>query len=624
VARRAGARKVAESNTGRGWRRRSSGARRSGARRSTSLPSSANALRAYLAADWKQWLEEYPELATSFGVAGLNDRWTDDSPDGIERRRLHLSKSLESVRRIDIAGLAPRERTNYDLYRDLLDGAERGLRFGFDPLPFQLGEPHNLLLPLNQMEGIHLTASDILEIQPRERLSDYDDILARLTSLPRAVEQNLALLGAGRKKGYLPSRRSLHGVPDQVKGLIPDDPLRSPLLHPFTDFPPSIAESDRKRLTSTATRVYLHDVVPAFQRLHEFLVSTYLPACRDSAGVSALPDGAALYSYLVRYETTTELSPREIHNIGLREVQRLRGEIEALMARTGFTGSYPEFLQYLRTDDRFFYSDAESLVDAYRVIAKKIDPALARRFGRLPRLPYGVSPVPSFRAASSTTAYYMPGAPATGRAGTFFANTSELRSRPKWEMEALTLHEAVPGHHLQIALAQELEDLPDFRKFTGPTAFVEGWGLYAESLGEELGFYQDPYSLMGKLTYDLWRSIRLVVDTGIHAMGWSREEAIRFFRENAGKAEHDIEVEVDRYIVWPGQALAYKVGQLKIRELRTGAEAALGGRFDVRGYHDCVLEEGAIPLGMLESRVRDWVAARAAALGSAGTDPAAG
>ncbi|MGA8709692.1 MAG: DUF885 domain-containing protein [Thermoplasmata archaeon] len=571
-----------------------------------------NAFRAFLADDWRQWLTEYPELATSFGSPGLNGRWTDDSPEGIDRRKRHLAASLASLKRLDPDGLPPSERTSYDLYRELLETAERGLPFGLDPLPFQLGEPHNLLTPLNQMEGVHLTAADILEIQPRERLSDYDDILSRLEALPRAVEQNLALLEAGRAKGYVPHRVAARGAPDQVRGLIPSDPMTSPLLRAFSEFPAHFSAVDRERLVAAAVKVYQDRVAPAFHRLHDYLVATYLPACRDSAGVSSLPNGAALYTYLVRTETTTELTPREIHEIGLGEVRRLRSAMEELMHHTGFSGTYPEFLQFLRTDDRFFYSDAESLVDGYRIIAKKIDPGLARRFGRLPRLPYGVQPVPAFRAKSSTTAYYMPGAPATGRPGMFFANTFEIHSRPRWEMEALTLHEAVPGHHLQIALAQELDDLPDFRKFTGPTAFVEGWGLYAESLGEEFGLYQDPYSMMGKFTYDLWRSIRLVVDTGIHALGWTRDDAIRFFRENAGKADNDIAVEVDRYIVWPGQALAYKVGQLKIRQLRTEAERALGQRFDVRGFHDCVLAEGAIPLGMLESRVKAWVAARAA------------
>ena len=565
-------------------------------------------LRDFLADDWKRWLTEYPELATSFGFPGLNGRWTDDSAAGIEQRKRHLSESLTGLRAIRPNTLPPGERVNYELYRNLLEVAEEGLRFGLDPLPFQLGSPHNLLVPLNQMEGIHLTASETIEIQPRERVADYEDILARLDRLPDAVEQNLVLLEEGRKKGFTPHRVAVRGAPDQVRGLIPPEPLESPLLRAFTDFPARVEGPERQRLVDAAKDRYTTRVVPAFEKLHRYLATTYLPACREAAGVSSLPDGAALYDYLVRWETTTDLTPKQIHEIGLSEVRRLRGAMEALLAKIGFRGGLTEFFEFLRTDERFFYGDEESLVDHYRVIAKKTDPGLSRLFGRLPRLPYGVMPVPAFRAASSPTAYYMPGAPTTGRPGTFFANTSSLASRPKWEMEALSLHESVPGHHLQIALAQEVEGLPEFRRYTGPTAFVEGWGLYAESLGGELGFYQDPYSKMGEYIYDMWRSIRLVVDTGMHALGWTRDAAIQFMRENTGKSEVDIAVEIDRYIVWPGQALAYKMGQLKIRELRTHAEANLGDRFEIRGFHDCVLEEGAVPLSMLEARVHSWEA----------------
>jgi len=587
---------------------------------------SSEELRAFFAEDWRRWLSEYPELATSFGFPGFDDRWTDDSPAGVERRRRHLSESIAALRRIDPRPLSVRDRTSYELYREILEGAERGLAFGLDPLPFQLGMPHNLRVPLNQMEGIHLTASDILEIQPRTRVSEYEAIISRLKTLGTAVEQNRALLEAGLRAGFTPHRVAVRGVPDQLRGLIPNDALASPLLHAFTDWPDRVPDDDRRRLTEAAREAYSNGIVPAFRRLLEYLEATYLPACRDQAGVSNQPDGVALYAHLVRTQTTTAMTPQQIHETGLAELRRLRAAMETLMAKTGFSGGYSEFLEFLRKDDRFFLSSAESLVDTYRVIAKKTDPGLARLFGLLPRLPYGVLPVPEFRAKSSPAAYYMPGAPATGRAGTFFANTYDLRARPCWEMEALCLHEAVPGHHLQIALAQEIDDLPDFRRFTGPTAFVEGWGLYAESLGEELGHYRDPYSKMGQLIFDMWRSIRLVVDTGIHAMGWSREDAIRFFRENAGKSEVDIAVEVDRYIVWPAQALAYKIGQLKFRELRTHAEKELGDRFDPRGFHDRVLEEGALPLEMVDHRVRSWVAeqSRLSTSGPSGPAPSVG
>ena len=570
--------------------------------------SETEAFHAFLREDWKRWLVEYPELSTSFGFPGFDDRWTDDSPTGIEQRRRHLRDAHAALRDLDATGLSGRERISFDLYRGLFDDAERGLAFGLDPLPFQLGIPHNLRVPLNQMEGIHLTASDTIEIQPKSRLSEYESLVSRLKALGTAVDQNRDLLEAGLRAGFTPHRVAVRGVPDQIRGLVPSDPLSSPLLRGFTEWPDRIDEADRRRLSDAAQSAYHEGIVPAFERLLHYLESTYLPACRETASVASLPDGAALYEHLVRLETTTPLTPQQVHEMGLREVRRVRAAMEELKGKTGFSGTFPEFFEFLRTDDRFFYSDADALVDGYRVIAKKTDPGLARVFGRLPRLPYGVLPVPEFRAKSSPTAYYMPGAPATGRPGIFFANTHELHSRPRWEMEALCLHEAVPGHHLQIALAQEVEDLPEFRRFTGPTAFVEGWGLYAESLGDELGHYRDPYSKVGQLIFDMWRSLRLVVDTGIHALGWSRDDAIRFFRENTGRAEVDIAVEVDRYIVWPAQALAYKIGQLKFRELRSYGEEQLGDRFDVRQFHDRLLEEGALPLGLVDARMRSWVA----------------
>jgi uncharacterized protein (DUF885 family) len=310
----------------------------------------------------------------------------------------------------------------------------------------------------------------------------------------------------------------------------------------------------------------------------------------------------------VRQQTTTDLTPEQIHQIGLAEVKRIHGQMEELMAKTGFKGSLQEFFTFLRTDPRFFYDKPEDLLAGYRDIAKRIDPELVKLFGKLPRLPYGVTPVPSYSEKSQTTAYYENGSLAAGRPGWFNANTYDLKSRPKWEMEALTAHEAVPGHHLQLSLAQEMENVPEWRHYDDYTAFTEGWGLYAESLGDEIGLYKDPYSKFGQLTYEMWRAVRLVVDTGMHAKGWTRQQAIDYFKANAGKAEHDIEVEVDRYIVWPGQALAYKIGELKLKELRAEAEKELGAKFDVRAFHDEVLGNGALPLDVLEKNVKAWMA----------------
>jgi uncharacterized protein (DUF885 family) len=567
----------------------------------------AREFRSYLAADWTQWLTEYPETATEVGFPGLNDRWRDDSATGIERRRRHLLVSLDRIRGIERARLPEGEQLSYDLYRELLESAEAGLPFGDDPLPVRGVVPRNLWMPLNQLDGVHIQAPETLDVQPRQRLADYGDILSRLDALPAVVDQNLALLETGQRRGYTPPRVAVRGVPGQVAGVIPSDPMASPLLRPFVESSPGIPSSDGASLLARALSIFTSKVAPAFDRLHDYLVREYLPACREAVAATSLPDGPAAYAHHVRWQTTTDLTPQQIHEIGLAEVARIRAAMQSIVTSTGFSGSLREFNDHLRTDPRFCFARAEELVDGYRVITKRIDPTLARLFGRLPRLPYGVLPVPEFRSRSSPAAYYQPGAPATGRPGYFFVNTYDLHARFRWEMEALALHESVPGHHLQISIGQEAEGAPEFRKFAGYSAFIEGWGLYAESLGEELGLYEDAYSRYGQLTYDMWRSIRLVVDTGMHALGWSRDRAIDFFRENTGKSDLDIGVEVDRYIVWPGQALAYKLGQRKFRELRTLAEARLGERFDVRRFHDCVLEQGALPLGVLERRVRGWI-----------------
>jgi uncharacterized protein (DUF885 family) len=371
-----------------------------------------------------------------------------------------------------------------------------------------------------------------------------------------------------------------------------------------------VPEGDRPALAKRAAAAYTGRVAPAFRRLHDFLQKTYLPACRETTAASALPSGSAMYEYNVRWHTTTDLTPAQIHERGQSEVRRIRSAMDQVIARSGFTGGFDEFVRFLRTDPRFYYTEPSELLRGYRDIAKRADPELAPLFGRLPQTPYGVAAVPDAIAPSQTTAYYEPGALRAGRPGNMYANTYKLEARPKWEMEALTLHEAVPGHHLQIAIAQEIQGLPEFRKHSSYTAYVEGWALYAERLGEEMGFYRDPYSKFGQLTYEMWRAVRLVVDTGIHALGWSRQRAIDFFKANAAKTEQDIIVEVDRYIVWPGQALGYKIGELKIRELRERAEKALGPRFDIRAFHDEVVGQGALPLDVLEARVAAWVPAR--------------
>ena len=565
--------------------------------------SMSNQFRTLIDEDWTYWMSQYPETATALGYPGFNARWTDYSRGAIDARAVHLRETLARLTALDRAQLSPADQVSYDLYRGMLETAIEGLPFGNDAMPVRSVVVRNLRMPVNQMEGVQQDIPRIISLMPAASVGDYEDIIARLRTAPALIDHTIALMRDGLAQGLTPPQITFRDVPDQVRAQIVDDPVKSPVLEPFTKWPASISASDRERLLTAATAAYVEAVRPAFSRLHDFLVRTYQPGCRTTIGIDRVPNGAEVYAYNVRWHTTTSRTPKEIHEIGLAEVERIRAEMDAIIKRVGFTGSFEDFKQFLRTSPAFYYTDADALVSGYRDVAKRADPELARLFRTLPRTPYGVQRVPDATAPSQTTAYYEPGALSVGRAGNMFANTYKLDSRPKWEMEALTLHEAVPGHHLQIALAQEMEGLPEFRKNTSYTAFVEGWALYAESLGEEMGFYQDPYSKFGQLTYEMWRAVRLVVDTGLHSMGWTRQQAIDFFAANAAKTLQDIVVEVDRYIVWPGQALGYKVGQLRIRALREDAERRLGAKFDLRAFHDLVLGEGAIPLDLLARRV---------------------
>ncbi len=555
-------------------------------------------LRDLFAIHWRYSMVDSPEFATYAGYAGQNHRWTDLSSAAVARRKLAPAEPLRVLRTVDRAALGASDQVSYDLFLRHLEIALEGARFPRE------------VLAITQLGGIHQEVSQILVRMPATRVEHYEDMLARLAAAPLLIDQTVALLERGLQLGVTPARITLRDIPAQVKQQIVDDPLRSPILERFVVFPASIPAADQQRLRQSAVDSYRSSVRPAFQRLHDFLEREYVPRAREALAWTAIPDGREWYAYNVREETTTRMSPAEIHALGHSEVRRIRAIMDSVIRSTGFTGTFSEFVRFLRTDPKFYHTDSASLVREYRDISKRADPELVKMFGKLPRLPYGVTTIPSFMAPSQTTAYYSQGSPVAGRPGWYYVNTYDLASRPKWEMEALSLHEAVPGHHLQIALAQELENVPEFRRHSGPTAFVEGWALYSESLGPDMGFYKDPYSKFGQLTYEMWRAIRLVLDTGIHSMGWTREQAIDFFRENSAKTEHDITVEVDRYIAWPGQALAYKLGELKIKGLRREAESELGPNFDIRAFHDEVLAHGAIPLDLLETNIRAWVARR--------------
>ncbi len=550
--------------------------------------------------NWEYRMISSPESATWRGYPGQNDRWSDLSMEALAVGKEDARLTLSTILSFDRAKLSEADQLNYDLFRRNAEMAVERQQF---PAEF---------LVLNQMDGLPRDVPSMIAMMPAVRTKDYEDILARLGGIPALVDQTIALLQEGLTRGIVPPKVPLRTVADQVSGQVHIGPMTTPMLSKFKKFPDTIPAAEQARLIEAAKAVYSDEVRPAFQRLHAFLRNEYVPNCRTTVGRSALPNGRAWYDFQIKHYTTTTLSPDEIHNIGLREVKRIRSEMEAVRKQVGFEGDLHAFFEFLRTDPQFYYDTADELLAGYRDICKRADPELTKLFRKLPRQPYGVVPVPSYIEKSVTTAYYQPGSNDAGRAGFFFANTYDLKSRPKWEMEALALHEAVPGHHLQLAIADEIVGLPEFRKYGRYTGYVEGWGLYSESLGEEMGFYTDPYSKFGQLTYEMWRAIRLVVDTGIHAKGWSRQRAIDFFKANAGKADHDITVEVDRYIVWPGQALAYKLGELKLKELRARATAKLGDKFDIRSFHDEIMWNGALPLSILDQRINNWIASEQA------------
>ncbi len=545
---------------------------------------------------WLTQMRQSPEYATYIGYPGFDDRLSDLSPETLELNRRISRQELASLSSIDRSRLTPAEQVHYDLALEQLQGGIEGERF------------HPEYLQVSQMNGIHQGNVLLLASMPDRTVQDFENRLARLRAFPRAVDQTLALLDQGLKAGITPPRVTLRDVPGQVANLLTARPLDSPVLETFREIPDQIPAADRERLRGEAVRVFESQVVPALRKLRAYLADTYGPGARESIAMSDLPDGRARYAHLVRTLTTTSLTPDQIHQLGLSEVRRIRKEMDALIASTGFEGSFEDFCNFLRTDPRFFYDKPEDLIAGYRDIAKRIDPELIKLFGRLPRLPYGVIAMGDSAAKSAPTAYYGNGSLAAGRPGWFIANTYDLKSRPKWEMEALTLHEAVPGHHLQYALVEELEDLPEWRKWDVYPAFSEGWGLYAESLGREIGLYKDPYSRFGQLSYEIWRAIRLVVDTGLHTMGWTRQQAIDYCRANSARPEHLIVAEIDRYIAHPAGAVVYKIGELKIKELRAYAEKELGPRFDLRAFHDHVLGNGQLPLDLLEKNVKAWVA----------------
>ena len=555
----------------------------------------AKSLHELFASEWDYQMQEYPGWASRLGDRRWNDRWGDRSLEAIDKRHGHANEVLAKLRSIDRDVLTPSDRLNYDLFlHDYQDWIE-DYHYRWH------------LMPLNQRSGIQ-TAAELADALRFETLKDYEDWLARLRAFRTYMDQTIALMREGIKSRIILPKVVLGRIPAQIDHQIVNDAKASPFYKPFRGFHASISQPDRSRLALAAEKEIVTSIVPAFRRLKQFFIEDYLPAALEREGIWQLPQGEAMYSFAARRHTTTNMSPKEIHEIGLGEVSRIRTEMQTIIDKLGFKGSFAEFAAFLRSDPQFYYKTPEELLEAYRALTRRIDPVLVKIFKTLPRMPYGVEPIPQNIAPDTTTAYYRGPAADGSRAGTYFVNLYKPETRPKHEMMALSLHEAVPGHHLQIALAMEQDGLPKFRRHGGYTAFIEGWALYAESLGVDMGLYDDPYSKFGQLTYEMWRAVRLVVDTGIHHMRWDRQKAIDFFLENTARPELDVVNEVDRYISWPGQALAYKIGLLKISAIRAKGEKTLGARFDIRAFHDELLKEGALPLNLLEARMDNWIA----------------
>lgn len=557
----------------------------------------AEQLRGLFAAEWDYEMERDPVRASSLGDRRWNNRWPDESLEAYRKDHEHRLAVLEKLKDIDRGVLSRPDRLNYDIFKEEYERDVEEYSF------------HWFLVPLNQREGIQ-TEGELADQLRYETVQDYEDWVARLRAFPAYMDQTIALMREGIRERVLLPKVVMERIPAQIDKQTVAAPESSAFYKPFLRFPETVPRAERDRLRGEAREAITSGLAPAFRRFKQFFVGEYLPACFDQVGIWQVPRGQELYAFLVRRYTTTHLTPAEIHALGLREVKRIQAEMQQVMAGTGFKGTSAEFFQFLRTDPRFHFDTPEELLMAYRAAAKRIDPNLIKVFRVLPRMPYGVEPIAASVAPDTTAAYYRLPAADGSRAGTFMVNLYKPEARPKWEILVLALHEAVPGHHLQIALGMEQKDLPNFRRYGYFDAFGEGWGLYAESLGEDMGLYDDAYSKFGELTYDMWRAVRLVVDTGIHQMHWSRQQALDYFMENAPKTQLDVTNEIDRYIAWPGQALAYKIGQLKIQELRERAARELGPQFDLREFHQVVLSHGAVPLDVLEQEVADWIASK--------------
>jgi uncharacterized protein (DUF885 family) len=550
---------------------------------------------------WQDNLKHDPEFASSLGDKRYNDQISDYSVKAVNDGLAREQNFLLRLAAIDPAGFTSQEKTSRDLLlRQFAEDQEAA--------EFKEWE-----MPLNQMGGIHTTYPQLVAQLGFTTVKDYDDWIARLHAIPKAFDQVTANMSIGMDDGRLPPKYLLEKALERVKSMASQKPEDSPLALPLKSFPAAIKAAEQERIKAEMLGVIGKEVLPAYLRFARFLEASYVPAGREQPGINSLPDGAKYYAFLIRRTTTTNLTAEQIHQIGLDQVKRDEAEMLAIAQKLGFA-DLKSFRASLKTNPKLKPASAEALLDAYRGYLKPMQARLPSLFGRLPKAPFEVAPVPDFLEKTSAPAYYEAGTPDGSRPGRLFINTYNATDRNLFQVEDVAYHEGLPGHHLQISIAQELDDVPTFRKFGGYTAYTEGWGLYAERLGKDVGFYQDPYSDYGRLDGDIWRAIRLVVDTGVHSQHWTREQMVQYFHDHSTIDETSIQAEVDRYIAWPSQALAYKIGQLKILELRDRAKAALGDKFDLRAFHDQVLDSGALPLDVLSDRIDGWIASQKAAL----------
>ena len=542
---------------------------------------------------WESNLKRRPVFATRLGDKRFNNKITSNTVEEFEKNKTQIQIDFKNLNSFNFDDLSEENQLNYRLKHVSLSSS------------IELSEYPSYFMSLNQRGGVqsYYETGDRLNFTSKQ---DYNDWLTRLSQYSNNIENSYENNKAGIEAGYTQPKLVTSGVISQIEAILDSTLENHPYLQVFLEADEMLLTAEEKETLVNEAKVLITEQInPAYTKLHEFLVNEYLPNSRDSIGIKDVPNGKSWYEDLASYHTTTKLSPDEIHAIGLKEIKRIRQEMETIISDLEWDGDFQSFLNYLRTSPRFYYDNPEDLFNAYLIMAKTIDPLLPKIFKVFPRAPYGVIPIPAESAPYTTTAYYN--SASKGKPGYFYANLYKPESRPKYEIPVLTVHEAVPGHHFQISIAQELKDVPTFRKYLSFTAFVEGWGLYSEELGEYMNLYDDPYDKFGQLTYDMWRAIRLVVDTGMHYKNWSRDDAINLFLENTAKSQLDIENEVDRYIAWPGQALAYKIGQLKILELRTKAENELGDDFDIKDFHHEVLKRGSLPLSILETYINEWI-----------------